>query len=94
MDSATPDVRVENRAGIEGNEVVLKESLVSPGLPSGARFLGGVDLPRLVEIAGEHSQVPDLFAAYNRICPPVDLGNFLGTLSALLAKGILRNLHH
>ena len=89
-----PDVRVENRAGIEGNEVVLKESLVSPGLPSGARFLGGVDLPRLVEIAGEHSQVPDLFAAYNRICPPVDLGNFLGTLSALLAKGILRNLHH
>jgi flavin-dependent dehydrogenase len=88
------DVRVEKRPGIEGNEVVLKESLVSPGLPSGARFLGGVNLPRLLEIAGKHSQVPDLFAAYNRICPPVDLGNFLGTLSVLLAKGILRNLHH
>jgi flavin-dependent dehydrogenase len=88
------DVRVEERAGIEGNEVVLKESLVSPGLPSGARFLGGVNLPRLLEIAEEHGQVPDLFAAYNRICPPVDLGNFLGTLSVLLAKGILRNLHH
>jgi hypothetical protein len=53
--------------------VVLKESLVSPGLPSGALFLGGVNLPRLVEIAGDHSKVPDLFAAYNRICPPVDL---------------------
>ncbi len=82
---------IEKQATINGREVVLEEVLVSPGLPSGLRFLGGVNLPTLVEIASEHSQVPDLFEAYNRICPPVELSNFLGSLSVLLAKGILIN---
>ncbi len=85
-------VRTEKRAGIRGREVVLEEALVSPGLPSGIRFLDGVNVSKLAEIAGRHGQVPDLFAAYNRIGPPVELPNFLGALSVLLAKRILRNL--
>ncbi len=85
------DVRTEKRAAIRGRELVLEEVLVSPGLPSGVRFLDGVNLVRLVEMAGEHTQVPDLFAAYNRICPPVELPAFLAALSVLLGKRVLRN---
>ncbi|MFQ5930095.1 MAG: NAD(P)/FAD-dependent oxidoreductase [Acidobacteriota bacterium] len=84
-------VSIEKKAAIAGREVVLEQALIGPGLPSGLRFLGGVDLPTLVGVGGEHSQVPDLFEAYNRIGSGVDLPNFLGALSVLLAKGILIN---
>ena len=52
----------------------------------------GVDLLQLIELATSHSQVPDLFEAYQRVCPPVTLPDFLGALSVLLAKGVLHNL--
>ncbi len=55
------------------------------------RFLRGVDLPNLVDMAPGHTQVPDLFETYNRACEPVILPDFLGALSVLLAKGILEN---
>src|SRR5206468_9983463 len=83
------NVRIEKRTGIREREIVLEEAVVSPGLPQGARFLGNVNLPRLLGIAGEFRQVPDLFEAYNRICPPAELPDFLGALSVLLAKKIL-----
>ena len=38
-----------------------------------------------------HRQVPALCAAYNRSAPPVPLPDFLGALSVLLAKDVLRN---
>lgn len=87
-------VRTEKRPFIQGREVILEDSLLFPGVTSGIRFLDGVNLVRLVEIAGQHSQVPDLYEAYARVCPPVGLPNFLGALSVLLAKGILMNSHH
>lgn len=86
------DVRTEKRAGIQGREFVLEEALVSPGIPEGLRFLAGVNLPRLVEIACQHGQVPDLFEAYNRVCPPVELPNFLTALSVLVARRVLKKL--
>ena len=49
-------------------------------------------MPLLVDIAGDYSQVPDLFEAYNRATHPVPLEEFLRVLSFLLAKGALRNL--
>jgi hypothetical protein len=52
-----------------------------------------VDLPTLVEIAGEHEQVPELYAAYGRARAPVPLPDFLGALSALLALGMLESAH-
>ncbi len=51
----------------------------------------GVDVRRVVNLAGEHDQVPDLFESYNQTCPPVPLPDFLGALSVLLAKDVLRN---
>ncbi len=82
------------KPAIEGREVILEDRLVSPALPvgpAGIRFLRGVDLPRLVELADQHSQVPDLYEAYNRVCQPVILPDFLGALSVLLGKGMLTN---
>lgn len=65
-------------AAIEGNEIVLRDAM-----------LGEVNLVHLSRIAEQHSQVPDVFEAYNRICAPVALPHFLGALASLIARGVL-----
>ena len=88
------DLSVEARPALTTREVVMEDRLVLPDWPGtnrGVRFLRAVDLLRLVELAPNHSQVPDLYEAYNRRCVPVSLPDFLGALSVLLAKGALRN---
>jgi len=82
-------VRMESRPTIEGREIVLRDALTAPGLPSALDYFENVDLPRLVDIAGHHTQVPDLFEAYNRACRPVALPNFLSALAMLLAAHVL-----
>ncbi len=87
-------LRVEARPALTTREVVMEDRLVLPDWPPagrGVRFLRDVDLVRLVELAPDHGQVPDLFEAYNQRCAPVSLPDFLGALSVLLAKGGLRN---
>ena len=66
-------VRMEQRPGIEGREIVLRDVLVAPGLSESLDFIDSVSLPRLVELAELYSQVPDVFEAYNRVYPPVPL---------------------
>ncbi len=87
-------VRREVRAGIEGNEIVPREALSAPGLPPGLQFVQGVDLVKLVEIAPGFRQVPDLWSAYNHGSQPVDLPNFLGVLSLLIANEVLTHEHN
>ena len=82
-------MRIERRPEILGREVVLQDVLVSDALPSGVRFIAGVNLPGLVEIASTHNQVPALFEAYNRRHVAVRLSDFLRALSVLLAKDIV-----
>jgi hypothetical protein len=82
-------VRVEQRPGIEGNEIVLHDVLVAPGQWEILDFVESVNLPRLVDLAERHTQVPDIFDSYNRVCPPVPLPNLLKALSTLLAKRVL-----
>ena len=87
-------LRIEARPALTTREVVMEDRLVLPDWPQagrGVRFLRDVDLVRLVELAPDHRQVPDLFEAYNHHCAPVSLPDFLGALSVLLAKGGLRN---
>ncbi|MAG71605.1 MAG: hypothetical protein CL471_15135 [Acidobacteria bacterium] len=87
-------LRIERQPGIAGREVVLEARLrlETPAMaPTAARFVRGVDLPALVEMAGDQGQVPDLFDAYNRRNPAVSLPDFLGALSLLLAAGALRH---
>jgi 2-polyprenyl-6-methoxyphenol hydroxylase-like FAD-dependent oxidoreductase len=66
------------QAAIEGNEIVLRDAM-----------LGEVNLVHLSRIAGEYSQVPDLFEAYNRTSAPVALPNFLAALATLIAERVL-----
>lgn len=82
-------VRVEQRPGIEGREIVMRDVLAGPGVARDLDFLESVNLPRLAELAEQHGQVPELYEAYNRVCPQVALPNFLTALAALVAKKIL-----
>lgn len=87
-------VEVVRRPAITARRIVLEDRLAVPGWPDadagrGLRFLREIDLVRVVELAPLHRQVPDLFEAYNRVCPPAPLPDFLGALSVLLAKGAL-----
>tara|TARA_B100000315_G_C14430975_1_gene520111 strand:+ start:55 stop:720 length:666 start_codon:yes stop_codon:yes gene_type:complete len=87
-------LRIAARPALTTREVVLENRLILPSWPDtkqGIRYLRNVDLVRLVELAPDHRQVPDLFEAYTRRCAAVSLPDFLGALSVLLAKGALRH---
>jgi 2-polyprenyl-6-methoxyphenol hydroxylase-like FAD-dependent oxidoreductase len=96
---AAPSIRLRPAPGLHRLElpavrrrrIVLDEHLASPALPEGVRFLRDVDLPQLVEMTGEHDQVPDLYEAYLERVATVALPDFLGALSVLLGKGMLVN---
>ena len=85
------ELTVVERPTIIENEVALEERLATPAVPSGLRYLRGVDVKRLMEMSRDHSQVPDLFEAYCRLDKPVVLPDFIGALSVLLARGMLVN---
>ena len=90
----TPSLRMTTVPAVEGREIVAAPSFALDAGAAGSiavRHLRGVDLPALLEMAGEHPQVPDLYAAYRRSRAPVELPDFLGALSVLLGKGLLRN---
>ena len=96
---AAPSIRLRPAPGlhrlqlpaVRGRRIVLDEHLASPALPDGVRYLRDVDLPPLVKMAGEHDQVPDLYEAYLDRVATVSLPDFLGALSVLLGKGMLKN---
>jgi hypothetical protein len=79
-------VRIEPRAAIGGNEIVLEPRLITPGDLVGVRFLHDVDVVTLVELAPAVRQVPDLFEAYERRAGPVDLRAFLTALATAVAR--------
>ena len=84
---------VVRRPAVTARRIVLEDRLAVPGWADaarGIRHLRDVDLLRVVELAPLHRQVPDLYEAYNRVCPPAPLPDFLGALSVLVAKGALQ----
>jgi flavin-dependent dehydrogenase len=83
------DIETRQCALIRDREIVSDTALSLPEAPDGIRFLAGVDLLRLAEMACHHHQVPDLFEAYCRVHGAVHLPSFLGSLSVLLARGVL-----
>jgi flavin-dependent dehydrogenase len=83
------DVRTVRRPAVRNHRIELEEQLDKFGVHSPLRFLRDVDVVRLVAMAADHDQVPDLFEAYNRLGRPASLPDFLGALSALIAKGVL-----
>ena len=84
-----PAVRTELRPRIQDREVVLQPALTKPGLSEAVDFLWNVDVLRLGDLAPEHRSVPDLYEAYCRAAPVVELPDFLRALATLVAKEIL-----
>ena len=90
----TRAARTTSAPAVVGREIVPDASLSIAAGEAGTvamRYLRGVDLPALVAMAGQRTQVPDLYEAYGRSHPPVELADFLGALAVLLGKGLLRN---
>jgi flavin-dependent dehydrogenase len=84
-----PALQVEPRPAVSGREIVLEPHIVSPERPSGVRYVRGVDLLVLLELAPSYGQVPDLFDAYVRRSSPVALPDFLYALATAVARGWL-----
>ena len=82
---------VIERPTIIGHEVVMEERLSTPSIPGGVRYLRGIDLKRVLAIAPDHVQVPELFEAYCRMGDPVILPDFVGALSVMMSLGILED---
>ena len=90
----TRNARTTTAPAVVGREIVPDASLSIAAGKAGTvtiRYLRGVDLPALVAMADQRAQVPDLYEAYGRLHPPVELADFLGALAVLLGKGLLRN---
>jgi flavin-dependent dehydrogenase len=86
-----PALAVIARPTIRGDEVVMEERLSTPLVPGGVRYLRGVDIQRVLAMASDHTQVPDLFEAYCGTSDPVILPDFLGALSVMISHGIVED---
>jgi len=75
---------------IHGREIAVADAIAIPDVPRGVRFIAGVDLLKLSDVACRYRQVPEIFDAYCRTHGVVALPGFLGALSFLVARGILR----
>jgi len=83
-----PAIRIEPRPLVDGHEIVMAPHVVPSNAPA-VRYLHGVDLVQLLELAPTVSQVPDLFELYARRAGPVPLHDFLLALSTAVARGWL-----
>lgn len=80
---------IEARPFVQGNEIALGPHLVTRQDPAGVRYLHGVDMLTVLELAPTVSQVPDLYEAYVRHGGPVPLHDFLLALATAVARGWL-----
>jgi len=71
---------------VRGNVIRPEPHLVLSGIADPVRYLRGVDLVLLLELAAGEHDVGALFDRYTRQAAPVALPDFLGAVSVLLAK--------
>jgi flavin-dependent dehydrogenase len=83
--------RVESRAAVQGREIVLQDQLLLPDAPEGVRFLRGIDLLKLMEIAPARRDVGEICEAISREQQGVSLPDILGALSLLIARDVLQH---
>jgi flavin-dependent dehydrogenase len=84
-----PAVSVQPRPCIRGREIVLEPHLVSSQQPGGIRYVRGIDVVALVELAPAVRQVPDLYESYARKAGPASLHDFLFAVATAIARGWL-----
>ncbi|MCA0375604.1 MAG: FAD-dependent oxidoreductase [Gemmatimonadetes bacterium] len=71
---------------VRGNVIRPEPHLVLSGITQPVRYLRGVDLVLVLELAAGEHDVGALFDRYTRQVAPVTLPDFLGAVSVLLAK--------
>jgi flavin-dependent dehydrogenase len=82
-------ISIRPRPIVRGNEIVLEPHIVSPDHPRGVRYVRGVDVVALVELAPSILQVPDLYESYLRRAGAVPLTDFLYAVAKAVADGWL-----
>jgi hypothetical protein len=94
----SPELRLQAGSGfrlvprpvIRGREIVMDDHLSLPQAPDGIRYIRGVDLLAVTQLAPHHTDAGAMFDAYHRNQPNVILPDFLGALSLLVAAGALQ----
>lgn len=81
---------VAPRPVVAGNRIEMAAHLVPAPDAPGVRYLDGINVVTLVELAPAASQVPDLFDAYVRREGPASLPDFLKALASAVAQGWLK----
>jgi len=84
-------LRMLEGPGVAGYRIVMEQRLATDRWPTGLRYVRGVDLLRLVEMATSHQSVPDGWTAYNGAGPAVTLPDYLTALSTAFAGGLLEH---
>ena len=78
------EARLEPRPRIRGREIVLDRHIVSGD--ESIRFVSGIDMVVLIELAPRFSQVPELFDAYCREQGETALPDFLFALATAISR--------
>lgn len=86
---ASPALEWLEQPTVRDNRVVLESRLRLASFPRGLRYVRGVDLAKVLNLAPAVRQVPDLYDLYCREVAPVPLADFLGVLSFLVGKRVL-----
>jgi hypothetical protein len=84
-----PAIAIEPRPIVRGNAIVLEPHLVSSNDPRGVRYVRGIDLVAVTELAPESRSVPDLFETYVERLGSAPLHDFLFALATAVARGWL-----
>jgi hypothetical protein len=82
-------ISIRRRPIVRGNEIVLEPHIVSVDHPRGIRYVRGVDLVAVIELASGTRQVPDLYETYVQRAGPASLHDFLFAVSTAVARGWL-----
>lgn len=84
-----PSISVQPRPSVRGNEIVLEPHIVSAEHPRGIRYVRGVDVVTMIELAPSILHVPDLYESYLRKAGAVPLPDFLYAVAKAVARGWL-----
>jgi flavin-dependent dehydrogenase len=85
----TGAISIEPKPIIRGNEIVLEPHLVSTAEPRGVRYVRGIDMVVLVQLAPSSRSVPDLFEACVKQLGSISLPDFLFAVATAVARGWL-----
>ena len=82
-------ISIQPRPIVRRNEIVLEPHIVAVDQPRGVRYVRGVDMVALIELAPATSKVPGLYETYVQKVGPAPLHDFLLAVATAVARGWL-----